>query len=151
MRRKSVIFFILFFLIFSFGGAIAYHHLRKDEHPTFTEVDAFLRGMPVPEGWRYDRRATGSPFLFHKENVWHRLGISREIPYEQENFIYIHDVTRMEANLCIWHTGGRVHRITFGVPPADPKVFLFYQDSFSKKYPTISNNGHEFAGTFDHH
>ena len=146
MRPKPAIFLFLLVLLLSFGGAIAYHHFRKDERPTFTEVDTFLRGMPVPEGWRYDRRASGASFHFNKENWWYRMGIGRKIRYEQENFIYTHP-TKGEVNLCIWHTGGRVHRIIFAVPPADFKVLRFYQEAYSRKYPAISDNLHEFRGT----
>jgi len=150
MSRKPAI-FLCVLLFLSLGGAVAHYLFRNDKHPTFTEVDAFMRAFPVPNGWQLAEQGADVPFYFYKEKDWrYRLGIWKKIRYEHQLYIYLEKDSLRDIRVSVWHTGGQVHRIFPERHVREPEIHRFFQDAILRKYPRLPNSN-DFTGTYEYH
>ena len=123
MRRKPAI--LLFLLIFlSLGGAILFHHLRKDPRPPFAEVDAFLK----------NEAATGDLLVSHfpqtsfqrpRSGWWDHLGIHLLNTIEEDEYVFLHANGTIVANAVVGREHGIVEYLYLKSPETKSGAPLF--------------------------
>jgi len=136
---KKALIFLLLPLLF-IGGAVAYYLSGKNQRPTVTEVDTFLRQLPAGSGWRFEQYTPFSHVLVRNPGWWDRIGYRHKTRYERGDYHLIHERTKGKMRLCVWHEAGRVGYVRYHTAPITSPEEKAFTTRFLAGFPELWNS-----------
>ena len=119
MSRKPAIFLFVLLLLLSIGGAVSYHHFRKNAPPSFEDVDAMLRSIDS-KGWRLQQHMDIEGRTEPRDGWWDKFHIRRTFHHKQDGYLFSQEGSQDRIFVSIFRADGKVSAVSFSHSSIEP-------------------------------